>query len=53
MRRTDRGHPFFAREGGTGLRALRNVLLTHVVYDRDLGYCQVRGRCARWPGLGP
>ncbi|GLC59853.1 hypothetical protein PLESTB_001542900 [Pleodorina starrii] len=40
VRRTDRGHPFFAREGCAGLRALRNVLLTHVVYDRDLGYCQ-------------
>ncbi|EFJ48093.1 hypothetical protein VOLCADRAFT_60703 [Volvox carteri f. nagariensis] len=40
VRRTDRGHAFFSREGSAGLRALRNVLLTHVVYDRDLGYCQ-------------
>ncbi|GIL66600.1 hypothetical protein Vafri_20088, partial [Volvox africanus] len=40
VRRTDRSHPFFAREGCAGLRALRNILLTHVVYDRDLGYCQ-------------
>ncbi|GFR42982.1 hypothetical protein Agub_g3981 [Astrephomene gubernaculifera] len=40
VRRTDRGHPFFAREGGPGLRALRHVLLTHVMYDQDLGYCQ-------------
>ncbi|GIL71169.1 hypothetical protein Vretifemale_1776 [Volvox reticuliferus] len=40
VRRTDRTHPFFAREGCLGLRALRNVLLTHVVFDRDLGYCQ-------------
>ncbi len=43
VRRTDRGHPFFAKEGGTGLRALRNVLLTYLVYNDDLGYCQVGG----------
>lgn len=42
VRRTDRRHPFFAREGGAGLRALRAVLLSHVTYDADLGYCQVR-----------
>eukprot|EP00198_Chlamydomonas_reinhardtii_P003638 XP_001692974.1 RabGAP/TBC protein [Chlamydomonas reinhardtii] len=40
VRRTDRRHPFFAREGGAGLRALRAVLLSHVTYDADLGYCQ-------------
>ncbi|KAG2485090.1 hypothetical protein HYH03_016187 [Edaphochlamys debaryana] len=40
VRRTDRQHPFFSREGGAGLRALRNVLLSHVMYDQDTGYCQ-------------
>lgn len=50
--RTDRGHPAFAAEGGPGLRGLRNVLLTHVVYDRDMGYCQVRGSMKARAGAG-
>jgi hypothetical protein len=40
VRRTDRGHRFFARERGPAQRMLRNVLLTHVMYAFDLGYCQ-------------
>ncbi len=42
VRRTDRGHAFYAREGGPHTRALRNVLLTYCMFNFDLGYCQVR-----------
>lgn len=46
VRRTDRGHPFFARGGGPNLKMLRNVLMSYAMYNFDLGYVQV-GRLLR------
>jgi TBC1 domain family member 15 len=36
----DRGFKFFAKEKGVGVLMLRNVLLTYVMHNFDLGYCQ-------------
>ncbi|KAI8103878.1 hypothetical protein M9435_006404 [Picochlorum sp. BPE23] len=38
--RTDRSHPLFASEHGDGIQVLRNILLSHVMWNWDLGYCQ-------------
>lgn len=40
MRRTDRIHSFFSEEEGEPLKAMRRILLTYVMYNFDLGYCQ-------------
>lgn len=37
VRRTDRTHPRFAEEGGEGAAALRRVLLSHCMWNFDLG----------------
>ena len=44
VRRTDRGHPFFARGGGPNLKMLRNILMSYAMYNFDLGYVQVGRR---------
>ncbi|KAI6658013.1 TBC1 domain family member 15-like [Oopsacas minuta] len=38
--RTDRDHPYFAGEENKNLDTLQDILLTHVMYDFDLGYVQ-------------
>lgn len=40
VRRTDRTQPLFIREKGQGQRMLRRILLTHVMYNQDVGYVQ-------------
>lgn len=40
VERTDRTHPQFADDGCLQLRRLRDVLMTHVMSNFDLGYCQ-------------
>lgn len=35
--RTDREHPYFAGENNSNLDVLQDILLTHVMYDFDLG----------------
>lgn len=39
VRRTDRAHPLFAKEEGEGAAALRRVLLSHCMWNFDLGAC--------------
>jgi len=38
--RTDRSHPFFAEDNSYGMQCLRNILLTYMFWNWDLGYCQ-------------
>eukprot|EP01065_Artemidia_motanka_P015731 TRINITY_DN19459_c0_g1_i1.p1 TRINITY_DN19459_c0_g1~~TRINITY_DN19459_c0_g1_i1.p1 ORF type:complete len:542 (+),score=160.83 TRINITY_DN19459_c0_g1_i1:78-1703(+) len=38
--RTDRKSALFGDEDGQGMTALRNVLLAHLMFHMDLGYCQ-------------
>lgn len=40
VHRTDRSHPFFNDEDGEPLKAMRRILLTYVMYNFDLSYCQ-------------
>ena len=40
VRRTDRAHEFFALENGQGVESLKDILLTHIMWNFDLGYCQ-------------
>ena len=41
MRRTDRQQPFYSEARSSNIKQLRNILLTYVQYNNDLGYCQV------------
>ena len=38
--RTDRSHPFFAEDNSYGMQCLKNILLTYIFWNWDLGYCQ-------------
>jgi hypothetical protein len=38
--RTDRSHPFFAEDSSFGMQCLKNILLTYIFWNWDLGYCQ-------------
>jgi hypothetical protein len=38
--RTDRSHPFFDRTQPANLQLLKDILMTYVMYDFDLGYVQ-------------
>jgi len=40
VHRTDRTLEFFAGHGNENLVKLHNVLMTYVMYNFDLGYCQ-------------
>ena len=40
IKRTDRSHPLLASEHGDGIQVLRNILLSHIMWNWDLGYCQ-------------
>ena len=42
MHRTDRQQPFYSESRSSNIKQLRNILLTYVQYNNDLGYCQVR-----------
>lgn len=42
VRRTDRATEFFAGSHNDNVERLRHVLLSYVMYNFDLGYCQVR-----------
>ena len=42
VRRTDRQQPFYSESRSSNIKQLRNILLTYVQYNNDLGYCQVR-----------
>lgn len=53
VRRTDRTVDFYAREKGRNASQLRSLLLTYVMYNFDLGYCQVGfARAGDWEGRG-
>ena len=41
VHRTDRQQPFFSESRSHNTKQLRNILLTYVQYNHDLGYCQV------------
>lgn len=41
VRRTDRQQPFYSESRSSSIKQLRNILLTYVQYNNDLGYCQV------------
>lgn len=41
VRRTDRQQPFYSESRSCNIKQLRNILLTYVQYNNDLGYCQV------------
>jgi hypothetical protein len=41
VHRTDRQQPFFSEPRSHNTKQLRNILLTYVQYNHDLGYCQV------------
>ena len=41
VRRTDRQQPFYTESRSSNIKQLRNILLTYVQYNNDLGYCQV------------
>lgn len=41
VRRTDRQQPFYSESRSSNIKQLRNILLTYVQYNNDLGYCQV------------
>lgn len=41
VRRTDRGMDFFAGSQNDNVARLRHLLLSYVMYNFDLGYCQV------------
>eukprot|EP00756_Hemistasia_phaeocysticola_P026713 Hpha_TRINITY_DN16078_c3_g3::TRINITY_DN16078_c3_g3_i3::g.117709::m.117709/K20168/TBC1D15; TBC1 domain family member 15 len=38
--RTDRASPLFNDEHGEGVKALRELLVAHLIYNHDQGYCQ-------------
>lgn len=42
VRRTDRQQPFYSESRSSNIKQLRNILLTYVQYNNDLGYCQVK-----------
>ncbi len=41
VHRTDRQQPFFSESRSHNTKQLRNILLTYIQYNHDLGYCQV------------
>lgn len=45
VHRTDRQQPFFSESRSHNTKQLRNILLTYVQYNHDLGYCQVSMPC--------
>ncbi|DBB08963.1 TPA: hypothetical protein ACH3X3_007597 [Trebouxia sp. C0006] len=40
VHRTDRQQPFFSESRSHNTKQLRNILLTYIQYNHDLGYCQ-------------
>lgn len=42
VHRTDRQQPFYSESRSSNIKQLRNILLTYVQFNNDLGYCQVR-----------
>ena len=51
VHRTDRQQPFFSEPRSHNTKQLRNILLTYVQYNHDLGYCQVSMRCCCTCGI--
>ena len=41
VNRTDRTVPFYSGENNANVATLRDVLMTYMMYDFDLGYVQV------------
>ncbi|KAL3149387.1 hypothetical protein ABBQ32_002188 [Trebouxia sp. C0010 RCD-2024] len=40
VHRTDRQQPFYSESRSSNIKQLRNILLTYVQFNNDLGYCQ-------------
>ena len=51
VNRTDRTIPFYAGENNANVATLRDVLMTYLMYDFDLGYVQVRRRLSHARGV--
>lgn len=48
VNRTDRTMPFYAGENNANITILRDVLMTYLMYDFDLGYVQVGPLSLTW-----